>query len=40
MKDANRESNTLDLSYNDVKCGLKMLHEIGLALEKSRANHI
>ena len=25
---------SIDLSYNDVKCGFEMLHEIGLALEK------
>ena len=25
---------------NDVKCGFEMLHEVGLTLEKCRANHI
>ena len=29
--------NRIDLSYNDVKCGFKMLHEIGLALENVEA---
>ena len=32
--------NLIDLSYNDVKCGFEMLHEVGLTLEKYRANHI
>ena len=34
--------NTMDLSYNDVKCGVlvEMLHEIGLALKKCQANRV
>ena len=27
-----------EVSYNDIKCGFEMSHEIGLALEKCRAN--
>ena len=30
--------NTVNLSYNNVKCRVEMLHEFGLALEKCRAN--
>ena len=30
----------MDLSYNDVKRGLMMLHEVWLAREKRRANQI
>ena len=31
---------SIDLSYNDVKCGFEMLNEIGLAPEMCRANQI
>ena len=34
------ESYIIDKYTIDVKCGFGMLHETGLALEKSRANHI
>ena len=30
----------IDFSYNNVKCGFELLNEIGLALEKCRANRI